>query len=131
MHMVSFVLFLLLALNGAACATADSSGTPPDAAAAGKTPAADPNAAAPAPPASTDNKPAAVQQGAPSTPGTAPGERAVVARVNGAPIYKADFDSALASFMQNNRMGAEATEDQKTEAKKTVMDGLIGSELLF
>jgi len=54
-----------------------------------------------------------------------------VARVNGVVIYKADYDSALAAFMQNNQMGPDATEDQKKEAQKMVMDGLIGSELLY
>jgi len=66
------------------------------------------------------------------TPPAAPaGRGAVAARVNGAPIYKIDLEGALASFMQANQLGADAAEERKQEARKKVLDGLIGSELLF
>ena len=55
----------------------------------------------------------------------------VKARVNGVPIYVADYDLALQNFMQSNGLGADAPDDEKKEAEKAVMDGLIGSELLF
>ncbi|HEY3174600.1 MAG TPA: peptidylprolyl isomerase [Candidatus Polarisedimenticolia bacterium] len=55
----------------------------------------------------------------------------VTARVNGVPIYKVDFEIALQNFMESSGMGADAPEDKKKEAEKSVLDGMIGSELLF
>lgn len=64
--------------------------------------------------------------------GRKPADRGqAVARVNGVPIYKADFDAALTRFMQEAGLGQAASDTQRQEAHKTVMDGLIGSELLY
>lgn len=76
-------------------------------------------------------------QSAPA-PGSAPAPVAaavdrgpVAARVNGVPIYKVDLDMAVQNFMQSNGLGPDTPEDRRQEAVKSVLDGMIGSELLF
>ena len=61
----------------------------------------------------------------------APDERGpLVARVNGVPIYKIDFDSALESFKKSQGLTGNLTEDQSRQVREVVLEGLIGSELL-
>src|SRR5262245_17752623 len=50
---------------------------------------------------------------------------AVAARVNGTPIYKIDYDTALASFKQSNNIGPDTPPEKLKEIDKVVMDGLI------
>jgi len=117
MNMIPLTMALVLMLHAGACSSGD--GTP------------DTPAAAPVQAAQTSQPPA--QTPIPSGEAPArPGERGpAVARVNGTPIYKVDYDAALATFMQSNQMGPEAPDEKKQEAQKVVLDGLIGSELLF
>ena len=67
----------------------------------------------------------------PLVPATPIDRGAVAARVNGAPIYKIDYDTALANFMKSNNVGPDTPEEKRKEIDKIVMDGLIGTELLF
>lgn len=134
MNMIPFVLLLVLAVNGTACGGADKPNA--GAAGAGAVESASP-LAADAPGSDSKPAPAAPAQAQATPPSTplappSPGDRGpVVARVNGTPIYKIDYDSALANFMQSNQLGPDTPEEQKKEAQKVVMDGLIGSELLY
>ena len=64
-------------------------------------------------------------------PATAVDRGAVAARVNGVPIHKIDYDTALENFMQSNKIGPDTPEDKRKEIDKIVMDGLIGTELLY
>jgi len=115
MKRLPFLLFVVLALQGIAC------GTP-----------ADQSNAAPA-----EEIPAAAAVGQETaTPGDGPqaepaGRGAVMARVNGVPIYQSDFDLALAAFTRSNNIGPDITKEQQDEVHKIVLDGLIGSELLY
>jgi peptidyl-prolyl cis-trans isomerase C len=123
MNMVPLALTLVLAVPGLACGgSSEPDGVTPSAAAAEQ--------ASPAPPGApaSDAKPVTPVQAPPLTPGD---RGPVVARVNGTPIYKNDYEGALANFMQSNQIGPEAPDDRVAEAKKLVMDGLIGSELLY
>lgn len=66
-----------------------------------------------------------------TAPDPSPADRGpIVARVNGTPIYKADVESAMASFMKSNGVGPDVPEEKKREIEQMVLDGLIGSELL-
>ena len=67
----------------------------------------------------------------PAVAATSVDRGAVAARVNGAPIYKIDYDTALENFKQSNNIGPDTPEDKRTEVDKIVMDGLIGTELLY
>src|SRR5262245_28825908 len=130
MNMIPLVLLCVLALHGTACG---GSTDQPAAVTAGAV-ATDQTSPASTPPPAGQDKKASPQspQASPSPTSKTPGDRgAVIARVNGTPIYKTDYDSALESFMQNNQLGQDAPDDQKEQAKKVVLDGLIGSELLF
>ncbi|HKY33387.1 MAG TPA: peptidylprolyl isomerase [Candidatus Polarisedimenticolia bacterium] len=74
-------------------------------------------------------------EGAPAAPQasatTAEADRGpVVARVNGTPIYQTDLDGAVENYLRSNGVAA-ASDDQKTQARQVVLDGLIGSELLY
>jgi len=129
MNMIPFVLLLVLAVNGTACGGAEKPNA--GAAATGGAESASP-LAADAPGSDSKPTPPAPAQATPPAIALAPGDRGpVVARVNGTPIYKIDYDSALANFMQSNQLGPDTPEEQKKEAQKVVMDGLIGSELLY
>ncbi len=79
-----------------------------------------------APPPTTQQPPAeppgAVQ---PDTPaGTA-------ATVNGAVITSADVESAMASFLQSQRMPHSPPPDQAQQIRAMVLDALVGRELLY
>jgi len=115
MKRLPFLLLVVLALQGTAC------GAPADQSAAAT--AQDEPATSPA-----GQEPAAA-------PGTAQpadaGRGPVMARVNGVPIYKGDYEMALTSFMRSNNLGPDMTPEQQDEVHKVVLDGLIGSELLF
>ncbi|MGH9868418.1 MAG: peptidylprolyl isomerase [Candidatus Polarisedimenticolia bacterium] len=71
-------------------------------------------------------------------PATAPAPEAqpagprgdLVARVNGVPIYKIDFDSAVENFIKSQGLAGHINEEQTRQVNEVVMDGLIGSELL-
>src|SRR5262245_17574207 len=125
MNMIPLTMAIVLALQAAACGSGAEapSGTAVASAQTGQ----------PAAPATGEAQtPSTTPATTPTPMPTKPGERGpAVARVNGTPIYKVDYDAALANFMQSNQMGPEAPEDKKQEAKKIVLDGLIGSELLF
>jgi peptidyl-prolyl cis-trans isomerase C len=54
----------------------------------------------------------------------------LVARVNGVPIYKIDFDSALESFKKSQGLTGNLNEEQTRQVRDVVLEGLIGSELL-
>src|SRR5678816_1424648 len=126
MNRIPFILLFVLAVNGTACGGAEK----PSAGATGAGAAENASPLAADAPGS-DAKPQAASTQPPAA-ALAPGDRGpVVARVNGTPIYKVDYDSALANFMQSNQLGPDAPEEQKKEAQKVVMDGLIGSELLY
>ena len=81
-----------------------------------------PNAAAPAGDAAASK---------PAVPSTPMDRGPIAARVNGVPIYRVDYDTALENFMQSNNLGPDTPADKRKEIDKIVMDGLIGTELLF
>ena len=71
----------------------------------------------------------------PSTPAQPPVEESprgpIAARVNGVPIYKIDFDSAVQNFIKSQNIGGSLTDEQTQQLHQIVLDGLIGSELLY
>ncbi len=121
MKRLPFLLFVVVALQGIACgAPADQSTAATAEDAAAQPAGQDPAEAATAPPADTGTA-------QPAEAGRGP----VMARVNGVPIYKGDYDMALASFMRSNNLGPNLSPEQQDEVHKVVLDGLIGSELLY
>jgi peptidyl-prolyl cis-trans isomerase C len=54
----------------------------------------------------------------------------LVARVNGVPIYKIDFDHAMENFVKSQGLSGKLSEAQSRQVREVVLDGLIGSELL-
>ncbi len=77
---------------------------------------------------------AAAQQQPPPDSAAAPltaGRGTVVARVNGAPIYAVDLETAVAEVTRANGIAPGAPEDQRREVRRVVLDGLIGTELLY
>ncbi|HET9480697.1 MAG TPA: peptidylprolyl isomerase [Candidatus Polarisedimenticolia bacterium] len=85
--------------------------------------AASPGAAEPAPVASAQE-----DAPAPAPTGT---QGPVVARVNGVEILRIDFEQARANYMQTSGAPAQLTPEQQTDVDKAVLDGLIGTELLY
>ncbi len=117
MNKLSTLLIMALAGSGSACGGSTEQSTP--AAAPGRA-AAQVQGSAPA-----DTPPPAAQ-----SEQTVMGPRgALVAKVNGVPIYKSDFETAMSNFMQSNAMDAAAHQDRQ-KVQQVVLDGLIGSELL-
>lgn len=71
------------------------------------------------------------EEGTSATQAPARTERGpLVARVNGVPIYKIDFENAMESFIKGQGLAGKLSEDQARQAREIVLDGLIGSELL-
>ena len=125
MNKTLLVLTLALTVTVTACGnTAEQPNAAP--------PAADGStSASPASPATADN-PASQPAGAAAAAPATPIDRGpVAARVNGVPIYKIDYETALQNFMQSNNLGPDTPEDKRKEIDKIVLDGLIGTELLY
>ncbi|HET6373163.1 MAG TPA: peptidylprolyl isomerase [Candidatus Polarisedimenticolia bacterium] len=53
-----------------------------------------------------------------------------VATVNGVPIYKSDFETALQNFLRSSGASENLPESDRQKARQAVLDGLIGTELL-
>lgn len=84
------------------------------------------------PPLAEAEEGVALPPGAPAVPtAPAPDRGTVVARVNGAAIYAVDLESAMTNFMQSSGMPQDIPAEQRGEVRQEVLDGLIGSELLF
>lgn len=62
---------------------------------------------------------------------SSPEPGAIVARVNGSPIRRLDLDEAIASFRRENNVPADLPGDQAQRIRQVVMEGLIGSVLLY
>lgn len=67
-------------------------------------------------------------------PATAPAQVSprgpAAATVNGQPIFRSDLDSAVASFIRTRGGGESVDEARKQEIRRSILDGLIGTELL-
>jgi parvulin-like peptidyl-prolyl isomerase len=119
MNRLSTLLIVAMAASGSACGGSTEQST----SAAAPSQTAAPVQAQGSAPAGTTSMAAQSEQ-------TAMGPRgALVAKVNGVPIYKSDFETAMSNFMQSNGMDAASHQDRQ-QVQQVVLDGLIGSELL-
>lgn len=75
-------------------------------------------------------EPARQTEPAPKTPEPTAAD-AIVARVNGTPIRRLDLDQAIASFRIENNVSPDLPEDQAQRIRQVVLEGLIGSVLLY
>lgn len=65
-------------------------------------------------------------------PSPAPiGAGEIMAKVNDEPIRRSDFERALANFMASNHISEAVDADRRARIRKAVLDGLIGSALLY
>jgi len=58
-------------------------------------------------------------------------QEGIAARVNGAPINGTEVSTAVANFMSERGMGPDTPKERQDEIYKVVLDGLIGTELLY
>ena len=54
-----------------------------------------------------------------------------MARVNGTPITADEVNTAVVNYMSDHAMGPDTPQERQSEIRKAVLDGLIGTELLY